>query len=301
MLIPDKERAIQEISQIGYYRLSGYWHPCRQQDEQQVGQKLESFIDGTRFNDVLSLYLFDKKLRFFLLDAIERIEIILRTTLAHELGQFDPIAYNNADFIAPQFLTFRSKYPNKKVPEWQTWCERQQSEIKRSKEAFVAWHTQLDQSIPIWAAVETWSFGTLSMFYKLLKRQHQQNIADKIGVSHSKTLASWLMEINTLRNRCAHHSRIWNQLTQNPIKFLADAPNVDFFQPFMKSSNTPKKMFNLIVILWFLIQKAEPRSEWMFRFYDHLQSFPPLPLSCQTSMGIPQDIYQRYVTNSQRT
>ena len=30
MIIPDKQRAERKLSQIGYYRLSGFWYPCRQ-------------------------------------------------------------------------------------------------------------------------------------------------------------------------------------------------------------------------------------------------------------------------------
>ncbi|PMS38952.1 abortive phage infection protein, partial [Vibrio parahaemolyticus] len=29
MLIPDTERAERKLSQVGYYRLSGFWYPCR--------------------------------------------------------------------------------------------------------------------------------------------------------------------------------------------------------------------------------------------------------------------------------
>jgi len=29
MIIPDTIRAERKLSQIGYYRLSGFWYPCR--------------------------------------------------------------------------------------------------------------------------------------------------------------------------------------------------------------------------------------------------------------------------------
>jgi abortive infection bacteriophage resistance protein len=29
MDVPDREHAIKKISQVGYYRLSGFWYPCR--------------------------------------------------------------------------------------------------------------------------------------------------------------------------------------------------------------------------------------------------------------------------------
>ena len=30
MIVPDEERAKRKLSQIGYYRLSGFWYPCRE-------------------------------------------------------------------------------------------------------------------------------------------------------------------------------------------------------------------------------------------------------------------------------
>ena len=48
------------LSRIGYYRLSGYFHVFRQWDHtNQV--LLDEFMPNSQFEDVLSLYLFDKK------------------------------------------------------------------------------------------------------------------------------------------------------------------------------------------------------------------------------------------------
>ncbi len=59
---------------VSYYRLSGYWKSF----EQPCTNK-HIFQENTRFGDVKRLYEFDRKLRLLILDAIERIEIALRT------------------------------------------------------------------------------------------------------------------------------------------------------------------------------------------------------------------------------
>nr|WP_275895939.1 Abi family protein [Pasteurella multocida] len=43
------------------------------------------FLPNTSFNVVYKLYLFDKKLRLLLLDIIERLEVNIRSVMAHEL------------------------------------------------------------------------------------------------------------------------------------------------------------------------------------------------------------------------
>ena len=44
------------------------------------------FKPGSRFEDVLALYNFDRKLRLLLFDVLERIEIALRTKLIYHLS-----------------------------------------------------------------------------------------------------------------------------------------------------------------------------------------------------------------------
>jgi len=121
MIIPDKARAERKLSQIGYYRLSGFWYPCREIKKDQAGQYIiapntkipvrdDSFQPNTNFNDIIELYLFDKKLRQLMLDAIERIEIHARSVIAHEMGYHDPLAYQDKSFINPkQCKTWKDK------------------------------------------------------------------------------------------------------------------------------------------------------------------------------------------------
>lgn len=50
------------------------------------GSLSNDFIPGTTWNDINSLYRFDRKLRLLVFDAIERIEIALRTKLIYQLS-----------------------------------------------------------------------------------------------------------------------------------------------------------------------------------------------------------------------
>ncbi|CAN2044255.1 hypothetical protein GMMP1_1310013 [Candidatus Magnetomoraceae bacterium gMMP-1] len=113
MVLEDPARVERKLSQVGYYRLSGFYYPCRKisfdQSENAVispitnkPERLDSFLTGTSFNSVFNLYLFDKKLRLLMLDAIERIEVHVRSVIAHELAYHDPLAYKKSFFINPR-------------------------------------------------------------------------------------------------------------------------------------------------------------------------------------------------------
>jgi len=109
MQIHDLCRAERKLAQLGYYRLSGYWYPARefkmnglQQDICPVTSKplrLDTFQAATSFDSAVDLYIFDKRLRMFMLDAVERLEVHLKTVMANEVGYHDPMAYTNAKFI----------------------------------------------------------------------------------------------------------------------------------------------------------------------------------------------------------
>ena len=96
----DRAAALDYLERLGYYRLSGYWYPLRAVDpaaSQAQGKavRLDGFVPGSRFEDVVRLYVFDKKLRLLALDALERIEMAVRVDVAHLLGQRDPAAHEN--------------------------------------------------------------------------------------------------------------------------------------------------------------------------------------------------------------
>ena len=83
LLIPDEERVIRHLSNISYYRLSAYMLPFK---EIKDGSYTDRFIEGTTWDDVYNLYLFDRKFRLLVFDAIERLEISIRTQIIYQLA-----------------------------------------------------------------------------------------------------------------------------------------------------------------------------------------------------------------------
>ncbi|MEX5669708.1 Abi family protein, partial [Pseudomonas neuropathica] len=83
----------RKLAQLGYYRLSGYWYPAREFKMNSLRQdvcpvtgkplRLDTFQAATSFDTIVDLYKFDKRLRMLMLDAVERLEVHLRTVMAH--------------------------------------------------------------------------------------------------------------------------------------------------------------------------------------------------------------------------
>ena len=70
LIIPDYHRAERYLIFIGYYRLSVYFLPFQ--------KNKDKFDDDIKFDDILNLYIFNRKLKLLVLDAIERIEIAVK-------------------------------------------------------------------------------------------------------------------------------------------------------------------------------------------------------------------------------
>jgi len=296
MIIPDKSRAERKLSQIGYYRLSGFWYPYRKIKKDQAGQYIidpntnipvreDSFQPDTNFDDIIDLYLFDKKLRQLMLDAIERIEIHIRSVIAHEMGYHDPLAYQDQLYINPkECSTWTDKKGNTRNI-WNEWQVRQKSQLYRSREDCILWHKKNSRSIPFWVVVEAWDFGLMSKYYEMLKGGYQNRICSRLGITNPKTLKSWLQEINTLRNRCAHHTRIWNQSFPSPLRVTTD----QYFVNLALSRHSLERMYGMICVLWFLVKKIGPSSKWLECVADQVDSKPSIDCCPNTAMGFPDN------------
>lgn len=290
MDIGDAGRTQRKLSQVGYYRLSGYWYPCRipcmnEHGRQVTGDagrplRADHFVPGTAFRDVFDLYLFDKRLRLLALDAIERIEVHLRSVVAHEVGFHDPMAYEQDRFIMPRACAdyvHKGKVRN----QWREWSERQRAQLNRSREDCIVWHRDNRRAIPFWVAVEAWDFGLLSKYFEMLRGKHRQRISNRLGVANSLVLKDWLQQINTLRNRCAHHARVWNQSSSNALAHLPHP----YFNALTLTDHARGRLFGLIAVIWFLIKQIGPSSQWLDQVAALIDAWPQLPGCDRYAMG----------------
>ena len=79
LICTDKARLERYLTSIGYYRLSAYWLPFEQPASNSLSRRNHQFVPGTTFDKILNLYIFDRKLRLLVMEAIERIEVSLRS------------------------------------------------------------------------------------------------------------------------------------------------------------------------------------------------------------------------------
>jgi abortive infection bacteriophage resistance protein len=272
--VEDVEAALDYLKRVGYYRLSGYWHPLRTinqkaSDEQNKAVRMDTFIPGSRFEDVVRLYVFDKKLRLLALDALERIELAVRVDVAHLLGQIDPLAYQKPDCLHGNF-TKKAIQNGRNAGETphQIWLSNYDTQLQRArKEPFVAHHMEEYGALPIWVAIEIWDFGLLSKLFAGMKHADQNEIARRYGAPNGRTFAQWLRSLNFIRNISAHHSRLWN------INVLELSP----IPPSWPREIKQERPFFYFCLVQHLLQTICPKSSWGMRLKALLKEEFPSP------------------------
>lgn len=258
------------LNTVNYYRLSGYWHPFLKGGDR--------FVEGTDFSLVWSRYLFDRKLRLLAMDALERVEVAVRTSISyHHAIDHGAFAYAEDRDSMPKF---------NKARKHSDFVRRVSDQASRSKEVFSDhffqkygdWHEHL----PVWMATELMTFGTLLTFFNGCTHRVKQAVASLFNVS-DVVLGSWLLSLNTVRNICAHHGRLWNRVlgTKPMIPRACDYP--EWHEPITIENH---RIFAVLSICAYCLDLVSPASSWKERFHDLVLEFDRVPISL---MGFPRD------------
>lgn len=202
LVIPDERLAEINLLNFNYYRLSGYWYVL--QDD----KKAHTFKPGATFDRVLNLYNFDSELRRIVFNAIEHIEVALRTRLSY---------YYSTIYNDPNWYEDHIYYYNQS--QCATFLEELDKEVAKSKDVFVKHHLDTygnSSRLPTWKALEVISFGKLSRLLSQLKSNYtaHKNIVSDFGLRTPKLLVSTIHNLTVIRNICGHHGRLWNRELQ---------------------------------------------------------------------------------------
>ncbi|MBF4520422.1 Abi family protein [Acinetobacter towneri] len=267
LVVTDHRKALKYLERLGYYRLSGYWFPFRLNAPNSY-TKIDQFAPNTTFENIVQLYIFDKKLRLLVLDAIERIEMALRVDIAYCLGQKGALAY-----LLPQ--NFHGKFSKHKITkgkysgftQQQVWLQKFNASVKRNSKTDFVQHHQLKYGaqLPVWAAIELWDFGMMSTLYAGMKVVDQNLIASKYQVENGLIFAQWLRSLNHIRNIAAHHSRLWNVNIVDRSDVSSEFIGLNNAKPFLYLC-IMKKLLNVIC----------PNSLWGSRLVQLFLDFPIL-------------------------
>ena len=188
----DADVAKRFLANVNYYRFTGYALPFLASREQ--------FRAGSKFSYIRDVYRFDRRLRDFMSDALEAVELSFRALFARQftkahgaLGYLDPLSF-----------------PPANIQHHKTVTEKFKEEFNRSDEVCAKHFRNTYDDPPLWAIVEVVSFGALVRLYRISSKADQNNISSLYGF-RGDILASYLQHLVVVRNLCAHHSRMYDR------------------------------------------------------------------------------------------
>lgn len=276
LIVNDEPKALLYLQSISYYRLSAYFLPY---------QKVkDTFNTGTTFQQIIDTYMFDRDLRLFIFDSIERIEIAIRTQLIYCMALHHNDAHwqdNKANFIVP----FYNKIGKLVDPYNNFQSVISKAKTARKPEVFIKHYTDTYKSPsnpPSWMCLELLTMGELSFVYKGLRNNaDKKRIANFFDV-HPTVLSSWLHSLTYVRNICAHHSRLWN-------RDLAIEPD-RLKKPVGKwvgaSYQNNKRVFYFITVLKYLLLRVNPENGLKNKLRSLFNKYPNVPIQF---LGIPSN------------
>jgi|SaaInlStandDraft_4_1057021.scaffolds.fasta_scaffold00561_15 abortive infection bacteriophage resistance protein len=273
--------ATKVLENINYFRFKIYLRPF-------LDLQTKKFLLDTTFEQAYELYCFDEELRNNLFGQISQIEIRLRTLLDQDITGFTK---NPFWYLDDSLFIYSFKITTTRVSL--------RNEFQRSKDDFALHykdryfneqHNDFKDMAPFWLISELATFGNiLSIFDSLDKKpfrlEHNENVLDKLsekfGAKNLKELNSWLKLIRDVRNRVAHHSRVWNCNYREPHGIRVNLD--DSIKPAKAN-----KIYFLFLMFEILYDKGILSLNIKDIVSDLIIKYPTVDMYLD-SMGIPKD------------
>ncbi len=269
MEVGDRDEAALTLSKVSYYRLSGYWYPLRKQKVHERGRS-DTFRDGTTLSDVLALYDFDARLRTTTFAAMTPIELAIRATLGHALGEVHESAH-----LRPELLGSAARQGK----DYEKWIGKYHQERRNSHEDFVDHHdSKYGGTLPVWAAVELLGWGALAKLLEFSPRPVQDTVADTFNLT-APQLRRWMKSLNMVRNTCAHHGRLFNRVhaLQPMLPRPGTFPGLDALAP------VKTRTFTQLTLIQHMLHTREIGSPHLLP--SVLRTYPNVPLVERAVLG----------------
>ena len=174
----------------------------------------DTFKKNTSFEEVYSLYIFDKRLKDIFLKYILKIETILRSIIAYEFSK----VHDNDNYLKVScFDTYdanifvNKEKKQKRLHDIQNLIAKLNKDISSgiNNKPYIKHYMMNYGFVPLWVLVNAISFGTLANFLELMKQQERVTIAMHFGISENE-LIQYVKLLVYFRNICAHSERLYN-------------------------------------------------------------------------------------------
>lgn len=205
LIINDENYVKKILLRENYFFLMGYRHLFMEPGDRH-------FKNGTTFEELYSLFLFDRSIRNVLFKYILVIENNLKSITSYQLSK--KYGYKERDYLKAKNFTSDSN-KQAQVNDLLKKMKRQ-IRVNGSQHSATQHYVSNYGYIPLWILVKVLSFGIVSEMYSILKPEDQKEIANVYDID-TNSLIVYLPILANYRNLCAHEDILYENKTQKLI------------------------------------------------------------------------------------
>lgn len=206
MIINDIEKTKSLLLRENYFFISGYRHMFLK------SSKDKNFIEGTTFEELYSVFQFDRSFRNILFKNLLIVENNLKSVMSYCLSR--KYGVKEKDYLKPSNFS----QDMKKIRQVNDVLNKLKRQIKLNGRQHSATLHYLSNYgyVPLWILVKLLSFGMINELYSILKPEDKLAVADYYNLD-VETLGTYIALLSNYRNLCAHEDIVFEHRTQKIV------------------------------------------------------------------------------------
>ena len=205
MVFEDYDKAREILMRENYFFLNGYRSPF-------LMNGTKRFIEGTTFEELYSLFTFDRFFRNIIFKNVLIVENNYKSIYSYVLSK--KYGYKEKDYLNINNFD-RSKEKNRQINDLLRKLKRQ-IRINGYQHQATSHYINNYGYIPMWVGVKVLSFGLMSELFTILKSEDRKEISDYYNLSPEK-IENYMSILANYRNLCAHEDILFNHVAQKTI------------------------------------------------------------------------------------
>ena len=206
LVIEDEEFAKNVLLRENYFFLNGYRHLFMKSANN------KRYIEGTTFEELYSLFLFDRQFRNIIFKNLLMIENNIKSIISYQLSK--KYGYKESDYLKTKNFD-NSPEKQRQINDLLKKMKRQ-IRVNGSQHSATSHYLSNYGYIPLWVLVKVLSFGIVSEMFSILKLEDRLAIANIYDIDQ-ETLTNYLPILANYRNLCAHEDILFENKTQRFI------------------------------------------------------------------------------------
>ncbi len=282
LIVSDVDKAENILLKENYFFLNGYRHLFMNSPTDRT------FVSGATFEELYSLFLFDRYSRNILFKNLLIIENRLKSVISYQMSK--KYGYKEKDYL--NFRNFDDNPERKRRVKDVIDKMKRQIRINTSRHNATMHYLKNYGYIPLWILVKVLSFGMVCELFSILKPEDKLEVSSVFGVS-VEYLEDFLPILSNYRNLCAHEDIVFDHKTERVIPDTEYHKKLNIFKMDEEYIYGKDDIFAVFIICKYMLEDDEFRlmiKEFEYEFEKLSGRIDSIPVEkILDTMGIPKN------------